>query len=183
MKRFLSGMGLAANSRPQKSSHLCSSTRPMGGSMSDEALVPAPALPETPHEAPKGDCRIAFQPAGHVLQILAPPFAADPSAHLAELSNGGACSVASRRPGHLVYRWRLAADAAGHSATRKSARRSGSAHRSNPRARPHGIVGSRRCPPIGDGNGGRSVAGAFPNRLSLRNPLRAYRHPSHPNRR
>ena len=67
--------------------------------MSDEALVPAPALPETPHEAPKGDCRIAFQPAGHVLQILAPPFAADPSAHLAELSNGGACTLRPAGPG------------------------------------------------------------------------------------
>jgi sarcosine oxidase, subunit gamma len=67
--------------------------------MSDEAATPASALPDTPYDAPSGHCRIASKPAGHVLQILAPPFAADQSAHLTELSDGSANALRAAGPG------------------------------------------------------------------------------------
>ncbi|MDE3175846.1 MAG: hypothetical protein KGM15_07030 [Pseudomonadota bacterium] len=49
-------------------SRQCSSIRATGGCVSEDA-----ALPQTPHATPQGDCRLASRPAGHVLQILAPP--------------------------------------------------------------------------------------------------------------
>ena len=67
--------------------------------MSDEISAPTLPLPETAYETPNGDCRIAFRQTGHVLQVLAPPFGADVSAHLSKLSEGGSCAVRATGPG------------------------------------------------------------------------------------
>jgi sarcosine oxidase subunit gamma len=61
----------------------------------DDAALSAPALPETPYESLKGDCRIASRPAGHILQILAPTFAAGFAPRLSELTDGGADALRS----------------------------------------------------------------------------------------
>jgi hypothetical protein len=79
-------------------------------------------------------------------------------------------------------RWRRAADASGHRPTGNSAGSSSLAHRSNSWAHAPRNIGPGRGQPAGDGNRGRSFAKALSNRRRLRNPLRAHRHPSHPNR-
>lgn len=67
--------------------------------MADEAAIPEGPLPGTPYEQPGGDCRIASRSAGHILQILAPPFAPDLPAHLAQLSDGGPHALRPAGPG------------------------------------------------------------------------------------
>jgi sarcosine oxidase, subunit gamma len=66
--------------------------------MSDETVSSAPALPETPHQARKGDCRIAFRPAGHILQILQTALAAGVPSRLNELAHSGGCAPRSGGP-------------------------------------------------------------------------------------
>jgi sarcosine oxidase subunit gamma len=75
--------------------------------MADEAASSAPALPETPHEGPRGDFRIVARPAGHVLQILAPPFADGTASRVGELSDGDAHALRCAGPGT----WYLVGDA------------------------------------------------------------------------
>jgi len=75
--------------------------------MSDEAALSAPALPETPYETPQRGCRIVSKPAGHILQILAPPFAAGVESRLIELTGGDAHALRGAGPGV----WRLVGEA------------------------------------------------------------------------
>ena len=67
--------------------------------MSDETAAPAPASPETAYETPKWDCRIAYRPAGHILQMLMRPFANDISERLPELTDGSAYALRAAGPG------------------------------------------------------------------------------------
>ena len=75
--------------------------------MSDETALSTAALPEGPHETPRRDCRIVARPAGHILQILAPPFDAGVASRVRELTDGGAHALRSAGPGF----WWLVGDA------------------------------------------------------------------------
>jgi sarcosine oxidase, subunit gamma len=66
--------------------------------MPDDAALMAPALPETPRETLKGDCRIASRPAGHILQILASLSAADIASRLSGLAVGDARALRTAGP-------------------------------------------------------------------------------------
>jgi hypothetical protein len=94
-KKFLSGTASAESLLRQGLSRRPSSIQPTGGCLFDDAALSAPALPETPCESLKGDCRIASRPAGHILQILAPTFAAGIAPRLSELTDGGAYAMRS----------------------------------------------------------------------------------------
>lgn len=66
--------------------------------MSDEAALPAPALPEREFVSPQCDCRIVYRPAGHILQVLAPAHAVGAKSRVSELNDGGANALRAAGP-------------------------------------------------------------------------------------
>jgi sarcosine oxidase, subunit gamma len=67
--------------------------------MSDDVSTPAPVLPEQGHEAQGGACHIAYCASGHVLQVVAKPFAGDLSMRLAAIADGSPCALRQAGPG------------------------------------------------------------------------------------
>lgn len=76
--------------------------------MSESPVAVASPVPEGPATTPRGDARVVFRPAGHILQILARSPAGELETRLRALSDGAPFAVRAAGPGA----WFLVGEAA-----------------------------------------------------------------------